>query len=162
MRCVSGLEPDFRLEFEEVPLDDEPEELTDLKVVPGATDRLLLLDKQGRLRLYALAEDGGALVDELQLADVFGEDDCGAVSLAFDPAYVENHYVYVGHCVSATASRITRVTLDEPFEAALATAVRQAIRARKVTASRSQRERMLPGRSNSRGRSRKSNRRYRW
>lgn len=123
VRCVSELEPDFRLEFEEVALDDEPEELTDLKVVPGATARVLLLDKQGRLRLYGLGDDGGTLLDKLQLADVFGEDDCGAVSLAFDPAYAENHFVYVGHCVSATASRITRVTLQEPFEAALATAV---------------------------------------
>lgn len=122
-RCVSALEPDFRLTFEELALEDEPEELTDLKVVPGASERLLLLDKQGRLRLYELGANGGTLLDKLQLAEVFGEDDCGAVSLAFDPSYADNHFVYVGHCVSATASRITRLTLQEPFAEALASAV---------------------------------------
>jgi glucose/arabinose dehydrogenase len=122
-RCVSALGADFRLDFEEIPLDDEPEELTDLKPVPGQPNQLLLLDKQGRLRLYELGESGGVLLDKLQLDTVFGEDDCGAVSLAFDPHYAENHFVYVGHCLNATASRITRLTLEEPFADALATAV---------------------------------------
>lgn len=121
--CVSALEDDFRLRFEEIALEDEPEELTDLKPVPNQPDQLLLVDKQGRLRLYELGENGGVLLDKLQLDTVFGEDDCGAVSLAFDPAYAENHFVYVGHCLSPTASRVTRLTLEEPFEDALATAV---------------------------------------
>ena len=121
-RCVSALEPSFRLAFEEVALEEEPEELTDLKFVPGESERLLLLDKQGRLRLYELAGSSATLIDKLQVAEVFGEDDCGAVSLALDPGYAENHFAYVGHCLSGTASRITRLTLQEPFEAALASA----------------------------------------
>jgi glucose/arabinose dehydrogenase len=121
--CATQLSRQFRLDFEEIPLDDEPEELTDLKPVPGTDDQLLLLDKQGRLRLYELTAEGGALVDKLELADVYGEDDCGAVSLAFDPAYVDNHFVYVGHCVSGTASRITRLTLSKPFDEVQASAV---------------------------------------
>jgi glucose/arabinose dehydrogenase len=121
--CVRALEADFRLGFEEIPLDDEPEELTDLKPVPGQPNQLLLLDKQGRLRLYELDENGGTLLDKLQLDTVFGEDDCGAVSLTFDPAYADNQFVYVGHCLSATASRVTRLTLREPFADALETAV---------------------------------------
>ena len=121
--CVERLSPDFWLQFDEVPLAGDPEEITDFEFVPDAASELLLLDKQGRLRLYELGEAGGALLDQLQVPDVYGDDDCGAVSLAFDPAYADNRFIYVGHCLTPTSSRITRLQLDGAFDQAGATAV---------------------------------------
>ena len=121
-RCVTALEPDFRLRFEEIALDDEPQEVTAFAFVPDATQQLLMLDKQGRLRLYELAEEQGRLVGKVELANVYGDDDCGAVSLAFDPDFHENRFVYVGHCLTPKSSRITRLSLASDLSGAAASA----------------------------------------
>jgi glucose/arabinose dehydrogenase len=122
-RCVSALEPDFRLSFEEVALDDEPQEITELKFVPGSPETLLMLDKQGRVRRYELLSGRARLSGKFQLPDVEGGDDCGAVALAFDPLFATNHYLYASHCVTDKASRITRVSLADEFDDAAASAV---------------------------------------
>jgi glucose/arabinose dehydrogenase len=99
----------LKLVLEEVALAGDPQGGTEIAFVPG-TGELLLLLQTGRVLRY---EQNGAafdLLDEVQLPDVAGYDDCGLVSVAFDPDFAENGLVYFGHCTSGTASRITRYT----------------------------------------------------
>jgi glucose/arabinose dehydrogenase len=97
------------LTLEEIPLAGEPEMATEIVFIPG-TEQLLLLSQTGRVLRYSLDDSAFAWVDEVQLPDVAGYDDCGLVSVAFDPNFAASGFVYFGHCTTGTASRITRYT----------------------------------------------------
>ena len=111
----------LKLVLEELPLAGEPQAGTEIAFVPG-TAQLLLLSQTGRVIRYELQGDGFVHVDEVQLPDVAGYDDCGLVSVAFDPDFASNGFVYFGHCTSGIASRITRYAwLDEALDSMLST-----------------------------------------
>jgi glucose/arabinose dehydrogenase len=97
----------LKLVLEELPLEREPQAGTEIAFVPG-TAQLLLLSQTGRVIRYELTEADCVYLDEVQLPDVAGFDDCGLVSVAFDPDFDSNGFIYFGHCTSGTASRITR------------------------------------------------------
>lgn len=99
----------FPLSLEELSIDGEPELGTVIRFVPDRSE-LLLLTQTGRVLRYALADGEFSLLDEVQLPHVAGYDDCGLVSMAFDPAFADNGFVYFGHCTSGTSSSVTRYT----------------------------------------------------
>ncbi len=103
----------LHVEFEELALDGEPTFVTDFVFYPGSDTDFLALDKSGKLLRYQLGEQSATLVASAQVAGVYDNLDCGAVSLAFEPDLAEGNYVYVGTCVSQTHSEILRLDLDD-------------------------------------------------
>jgi glucose/arabinose dehydrogenase len=103
----------LRVEFEELALDGEPAFITDFAFYPGSDTDFLTLDKSGKLQRYRLHEQSATLVSSAQVAGVYNQLDCGAISLAFEPDFAEGNYVYVGTCVSQTHSEILRLDLDD-------------------------------------------------
>ncbi|HYQ14331.1 MAG TPA: PQQ-dependent sugar dehydrogenase [Polyangiaceae bacterium] len=106
--------PDAALEvdFEELELDGEPMFITDFAFYPGSDSDFLALDKSGKLLRYRLEEQRAQLLSTTELAGVYDDLDCGAMSLAFDPDLTAHPYVYVGACVSLRDNQILRLDLD--------------------------------------------------
>ena len=105
--------PAGRLTFEAVTLDPTPAGITELRFVPRTEDQLVLLDKAGTVHHYALQGDTATRQGTFVVPDVDDIDDCGLISLAFDPDWGKgNHYVFAGHCIDRYTSRITRMVFD--------------------------------------------------
>jgi glucose/arabinose dehydrogenase len=82
-------------------------ELTGLVFLPE--DRgLLVWEKGGRVSHYRPDPDGLALQGEFRLDDIATNTDCGLISIALDPDWETNHFVYAAHCISVTHSAVTR------------------------------------------------------
>jgi hypothetical protein len=103
----------LRVEFEELGLETEPTFITDFVFYPGSSTDFLALDKSGKLLRFTLEEQSAKLLSTAQVAGVYDVLDCGAISLAFEPDFEEGNYVYVGTCVSQTASDVLRLDLDD-------------------------------------------------
>jgi glucose/arabinose dehydrogenase len=85
--------------------------ITGLAFMPDGSG-LLVWEKAGRL--IELGFDGDTLVQQgtTQLADVYWNDDCGLTTLAFDPEWETNHYVFAAHCADMRSSVVVRYVLD--------------------------------------------------
>jgi len=83
---------------------------TDFRFVPGRSTELLLIQKRGKLNHLRFDATGNAasLVKAYDIPGVFFNQDCGLISLAFDPDYATNKFIYVGYCTAANASRLVR------------------------------------------------------
>jgi glucose/arabinose dehydrogenase len=99
----------FSLSFEPVALSGKHMEVTEFKFIPG-TSELLLLDKQGGVAHYKLNGSSAELLGSFQTPNVLGVDDCGLISIAFDPDFSNNKFFYLGHCVDGYTSGVTRFT----------------------------------------------------
>jgi glucose/arabinose dehydrogenase len=82
-------------------------ELTGLAFLPG-DQGLLLWDKSGRISHHALTPDGLVLLGDVKLEGVYDYDDCGLISVALDPDWQNNGYLYAAACSSATHSSVRR------------------------------------------------------
>jgi hypothetical protein len=81
---------------------------TDFAFVPGRDDELLMLNHAGELHHLRLEDEELESIGTTTLADVYKKQGCGLLSLAFDPEFEKNHYVYLAYCTSLTESRLTR------------------------------------------------------
>lgn len=87
-------------------------ELTGLLFLPDAQG-LLVWEKSGRVVHYQQdSDDVLTRLGELRIRDVEQESDCGLISIALDPQWQDNHFLYAGHCVSRFASAVTRYRFD--------------------------------------------------
>src|SRR5919106_2710316 len=84
----AGPPPDS--EFEKVTLNDLPGEPMDLAVLPDG--RVLHTTRPGELRMHDPATGRSTVVAEF---DVYRHDEEGLQSVALDPNFSENHWVYV-------------------------------------------------------------------
>jgi Glucose / Sorbosone dehydrogenase len=50
---------------------------------------------------------------------VFAEEDCGLVTIAFDPDYQSNKFLYAGFCTTAKTSKVTRFTVGDTLAGAV-------------------------------------------
>ncbi|HEX2873788.1 MAG TPA: PQQ-dependent sugar dehydrogenase [Polyangiaceae bacterium] len=113
---AGGAPPDpasLRVEFEELSLDTEPTFITDFVFYPGSDTDFLALDKSGQLLRFEMSETSAKLVSKRQVAGVYDNLDCGAISLAFEPDLAEGNYLYVGTCSSLSHSEVLRLDLDD-------------------------------------------------
>jgi glucose/arabinose dehydrogenase len=97
------------VEFVEIAWPAEaPREITEMRFLPGSNE-LLLLSKPGVVHHYAL--EGDALVGRgsFSLDDIFSNNDCGLLSIAFDPDFENNRLFYVGACVDHDHSAVYRL-----------------------------------------------------
>jgi glucose/arabinose dehydrogenase len=97
--------------FEPIGLEGDPEAVTEMRFIPGAPDQFLLLDKVGTVRHYRLDGSAATLLGSFAVNGVYSEADCGLLSVAFDPDFVKNRFIYFGYCISRQYSRISRHTL---------------------------------------------------
>jgi len=99
------------LAFQELEAEGDWGMVTDARFLPG-TDELLVLEKSGRVGHLRLEGDRFALLGTFALPDAYSVLDCGLISLALDPDFATNGFIYVGMCVSEQASEIHRYTFD--------------------------------------------------
>ena len=90
--------------------EDAPIEATEFHFVPGAEDELIVLEKDGFISHYRLDGDTATRLGRVEIPGVYSDLDCGLLSLAFDPDFETNRFVYIGQCKSKTHSAINRVT----------------------------------------------------
>jgi glucose/arabinose dehydrogenase len=121
-----------RLNFERVELElDETttaghQHVTTFAFIPGTND-LLLSELHGDVYHYRIADGVGTLLGHFTLAEhVYPqapdfEGDCGLISLAFDPSFEDNGFLYVGACLDPSSSGILRLSFDPGEYDAIAT-----------------------------------------
>ena len=87
--------------------------ITEMKFVPGRPNELLLLQKRGKLNHLRL-EPGATMATLVKAYDitVATGNDCGLISMAFDPEFASNKLIYVGLCTGASASKLVRYKWD--------------------------------------------------
>jgi hypothetical protein len=85
---------------------------TDFRFIPGRDDEMLVLSHGGGIHHLQKSGNGFEVIGESQLEGIFYEEGCGLFSLAFDPDFAENHYVYLAYCTGQLSSRLSRHVFD--------------------------------------------------
>jgi glucose/arabinose dehydrogenase len=106
-------ETSWALEFQEIELAGGVEALTDFAFLPSG-DELVVLGKEGALHHFALDGSETELLGSAALTNVYPFDDCGALSLALDPDFENNQFVFIGQCSSVQESGVFRYRFDPP------------------------------------------------
>jgi glucose/arabinose dehydrogenase len=101
----------FGLAFQDLTVEGDFGLVSAMKFLPG-TNELLALSWGGSVVHYRLEGDTAKRLGAFQVPGVYAVLDCGLISLAFDPDFAENRFLYVGTCVSGTHSGIFRLTFD--------------------------------------------------
>lgn len=98
--------------FVEVAIGSDVSQVTGLYFLPDS-DELLLPTRVGTVEHHQLIRGGSRtrLIGSFEVP-VHAETDCGLISLAFDPEFSSNGWIYLGHCTSLSHSAIGRVTFD--------------------------------------------------
>ncbi|MGB3802376.1 MAG: PQQ-dependent sugar dehydrogenase [Lewinella sp.] len=110
--CLSA-QPEIQLES----LPTTFNEPTDLASDGVNADLLYIVEKQGTINRYNMADDVVSLVLDIS-SQVDDNSEGGALGMAFHPSYPDSNYVYVNYTAPAGAgqgaliSRISRFTLD--------------------------------------------------
>lgn len=103
--------PVVGLAFE--PVDAPGDFYTDMAVVPGRGDELLIATHLGDLLHLRVSGDAAELLGTIEVPEVWQHGDCGLLSVAFDPEWETNQLLFTGHCIEEdAATRITRLTFD--------------------------------------------------
>lgn len=112
------------VDFVEIPWSaEEPFEITEMRFLPGSNE-LLLLSKPGVVYHYELVGDMMVEIGSFALADTFPNNDCGLLSVAFDPDFDDNNLFYVGACVNHDFSAVYRLQWDpDDYDAVIASRV---------------------------------------
>jgi hypothetical protein len=96
--------------FLEEPFASAPPGVTSMAWAPDASERLFLTVKNGPVRIV---KDGELLDEPFAVMDpVHTNNECGVLSVAFDPAFSENQYVYFFVTVSSETQQIIRYTAN--------------------------------------------------
>ena len=98
------------LAFEPIALEGDRSEATFFAFLPGTDDEFLMLERPGVVLHYGLSGDSAALRGSFALPDVYASIDCGLISLAFDPDFEANRFLYLAYCLDETASGVFRFT----------------------------------------------------
>jgi glucose/arabinose dehydrogenase len=107
----TGGDGSFGLAFQDLTVEGDFGLVSEMKFIPG-TSELLALSWGGSVVHYRLEGDTAKRLGSFQVPGVYAVLDCGLISLAFDPDFAENHFLYVGTCVSGTHSGVFRLTFD--------------------------------------------------
>lgn len=85
--------------------------ITGVAAMPDGSG-LVAWEKSGRITHYRVEDDGLVLLGEMRLDGVYATDDCGLVTLAFDPDWASNHYFFVAHCTDLKYAGVLRYEFD--------------------------------------------------
>lgn len=115
----------LRLRFEPIAHDAGALRITDLAFL-GESGEFVVLDKDGEVIHMVLDRDGARRLGSFVVPDVWPDSDAGLISVAVDPAFAENRWIYLGYTPDRYTSIIRRYTLDPErvgYEGILDTAV---------------------------------------
>ncbi len=90
--------PPFKLSFQEIKLESPHKGFTDFKFIPGTKNEFLVLEQEGRVTQYRLEDDTAQRIGYFQVENVVSSTECGLLTLAFDPDFQTNHFLYLGYC----------------------------------------------------------------
>jgi glucose/arabinose dehydrogenase len=117
--------PPLKLVFEAVPHDAPLLRATDLGFLPDGSGTFLWLDKDGEVHVMRLFGGRARRLGGYRVADTFTETDAGLLSVAFDPDFARNRFVYLGVTIDRQTNVIRRyrfvagdgtATLTDPVE----------------------------------------------
>jgi glucose/arabinose dehydrogenase len=112
----------FALQFQEIEVEGGLAFATELKFLPtapGADAELLVLGKEGDVSHLRVQGDGAVRLGTFTVPGVYSTSDCGLISLAIDPEFADNGFIYVGICESQTESTILRLAFTPADYAAI-------------------------------------------
>lgn len=83
---------------------------TGLAWAPDGSDRLFVIEKTGRVRVFsgALTTGSGTWSTFATMSPITTTSECGLIGMAFDPNFAINHYVYFFVTVSSSEQQIIR------------------------------------------------------
>lgn len=83
---------------------------TGLAWAPDGSDRLFVIEKTGRVRVFsgALTTGTGTWSTFATMSPITTTSECGLIGMAFDPNFAVNHYVYFFVTVSSSEQQIIR------------------------------------------------------
>ncbi len=83
---------------------------TGLAWAPDGSDRLFVLEKNGRVRILSgsLTTPTPVWSTFATMSPIYTSSECGLIGMAFDPDFASNHYVYFFVTVSASEQQIIR------------------------------------------------------
>lgn len=128
-------DPDLRLGFERITTDVNLGAITDLQFLPESRE-LLVLTKDGTVFHLDARDDEAHMLGSFVVPRVYSDLDCGLVSLALDPGFLDNGLVYFGHCLDATQSTISRIRFTPSDPVATAQSAVEILRAGDILADR--------------------------
>jgi glucose/arabinose dehydrogenase len=91
-----------------------PDGITLIQFIPGRGGEFLLMQKRGRVN-HMKIEAGSTMATMIKTYDIAGvniTEDCGLISMAFDPDFDTNKLLYFGYCSAPKTTRLVRVTWD--------------------------------------------------
>ena len=87
--------------------------ITEVKFLPGKPDEFFVIRKGGQVYHYKMAGTNATLVASMMIEEPNGTEDCGLISLEFDPDFATNKLVFFAHCTGQQRnSRVARYTYD--------------------------------------------------
>jgi hypothetical protein len=86
--------------------------VTEFRFLPGSSTDFLVAQKVGRISHYRLPEGTKAamLVKTFNISGVQTPEDTGLISMAFDPNFATNKFIYLGYGTALTTSELSRFT----------------------------------------------------
>ncbi|MBI3332358.1 PQQ-dependent sugar dehydrogenase [Candidatus Peregrinibacteria bacterium] len=116
------------LTFEEIDVEGSLMFLTGFRFLPpkGGGSEFLAILQDGTVLHYRLEGNRAKKLGGFSLP-VHHKHDCGLLSIAVDPDFENNQYVYFAHCVSPQFTAVTRITFDPGNYAAIPASAREII-----------------------------------
>jgi glucose/arabinose dehydrogenase len=90
-----------------------PTGLTEIRFVPGTQNEFFVSQKAARINHFRLEGNNAVLVRRHTIPGVYAEEDCGLISIVFDPDFQTNKYLYAAMCTTAKSSKVVRYTVGE-------------------------------------------------
>lgn len=100
----AGGDPHPVLRFDELEVEQALVGVSDMAAVPGRANELLVLSQEGAVAHYLIEEDRVAWLGQFTVPRVHVLQDCGLLSIAFDPSFAETGYFYLAYCLDETGS----------------------------------------------------------
>jgi glucose/arabinose dehydrogenase len=105
--------PPTEPELDFVPISLPLSGATDFDFVPGGKLEILVSTKAGALHHLQLTGESTTSIAHGQLPDVFTDQGCGVLALAFDPGFASNSFVYAGRCVDEVTTTLSRYDMSD-------------------------------------------------
>ena len=125
------------LRFEPIEQDSGALRLTDLAFLPSPPGDFILIDKDGDVIHMRMEGDGARRLGGFTIDDTWFDSDCGLISVAVEPDFEQNPYIYLGLCASKESNTIRRYTWDPSDYEAIKASAREVITVRGPRAPRS-------------------------
>ncbi|HBF67548.1 MAG TPA: hypothetical protein DDW36_03945 [Candidatus Magasanikbacteria bacterium] len=98
-----------------LPLDPMPHHVTAMVFLPvseGNPWEVLLLTQREGIWHYRQYEDGVVFLNSFDVTAFVGWAECGVTTIAVDPHYTENHFLYFGRCTTPWEIGVVRCMFD--------------------------------------------------